>query len=95
VFERAAQGAEPKRLADDAGVQDHAHDQRLIARGLTHLVELIDDHIGEVRGAHLTADFAMNSTSLEKPAPASHLRDNRPERWIHGFFATTFPFSQT
>jgi hypothetical protein len=21
--------------------------------------------------------------------------NNRPEGWIHGFFATTFPFSQT
>jgi hypothetical protein len=45
VLERAAQGAQSERLAADEAVQYHAHDQRLIAARLPHLIELIDDGI--------------------------------------------------
>ena len=55
VAQRALEMPQPVRLADDVGVQRDAHHQRPRLRLLQHLVELVDDHVGEVRGAVLAA----------------------------------------
>jgi hypothetical protein len=48
VLQRALEMTQAVRLADELGVQGHAHHQRPRGRELAHLVELIDDHIGEI-----------------------------------------------
>src|SRR4051795_6655689 len=48
LTERPAKRAYPERLADDERVQRHCHDQRVFARLVQHLVELVGDHLGEL-----------------------------------------------
>ena len=55
VAQRALEMPQAMRLADDVGMQRHAHHQRPRLRQLEHLVELVDDHVGEVGGALLAA----------------------------------------
>ena len=64
MIERAAQRAQAKRLADDETVQDDAHHQRLFARCGQHLVELIDDHVGELIAGELPPDPAGTVVQL-------------------------------
>ena len=47
---------ESVRLPDDIRVQRHTHHQRLRARLLAHLVEVVDDHRREVLRVHLARD---------------------------------------
>ena len=47
---------EPMRLADDIGVQRDAHHQWPLLRQLQHLVELVDQNAGELRGTVLAPD---------------------------------------
>ena len=51
MAKRALEVPQPVRLADDIGVQRDAHDQRPRLGQLQHLVELVDDHVGELLGA--------------------------------------------
>ena len=44
------------RLADDVRMERDAHDERLALRLREHLVEVVDDHVGEVAGVHLPRD---------------------------------------
>src|SRR6266478_669545 len=48
VADGVAEGAQAKRLADDEGVDGHRKDQRVFARLLQHLVELVDDHFSKL-----------------------------------------------
>src|SRR3954462_6004969 len=48
VLQRAAQMPQAVRLADEIWMERDAHDERLRSRLRQHLVEVIDDHVGEV-----------------------------------------------
>src|SRR5439155_17311851 len=50
VLQRAPQMRQPERLADDERMNRNAEDQRLLFGLLEHLVELVDDHVGEFIG---------------------------------------------
>ena len=54
VLQGAAQVAQPVGLAHEVGMQRDAHHQRLARRLLEHLVELVDDHVGELARVVLT-----------------------------------------
>ena len=74
VGQRAAQVAQAVGLADDVRVQRQAHHQRLAARLLEHLVEVVDDHRGEILGVHLARDDHRDVVELlrigHRPAAA-------------------------
>ena len=54
--QRAAQVAQAVGLAHQVGVERDAHDQRLGGGLLQHLVEIVDDHVGELRRPVLARD---------------------------------------
>ena len=56
VAYRGAKGAQPVRLADDERVQRDREHQRKLARLLQHLVELVDDHLGELPAGMVASD---------------------------------------
>ena len=54
--ERPPEMADAERLADNIGVQGKTHHQRLVRRLFKHFIELIDNHIGEIRRAEPPSD---------------------------------------
>src|SRR5947207_5962013 len=53
VAQRTLEMPQAMWLADQVGMQRDPHHQRPRLRKLQHLVEVIDDHVGEVRSMHL------------------------------------------
>jgi len=49
VLQRLAELAQPEGLTDDERVQRQPHDERLLLGKLHHLVELIGQHLTEIR----------------------------------------------
>src|SRR5215813_5819813 len=48
MLDRLAQRPQPERLTDDETVQREREHQRLALGLLEHLLELVDDHLGEL-----------------------------------------------
>ena len=60
----AAQMAQAMGLADDIGMQRDAHHQRFARALRQHLVEMVDDHLGEGRALDPTRDDHRNVVDL-------------------------------
>jgi hypothetical protein len=60
VSERKPQLPQPERRPDDVTVQGDPHDERLPLRLSPHLLEMIDDHIGDGIGAQRAGDIRWN-----------------------------------
>ena len=56
----APQRPQPVRLTDDIGMQRDAHDQGLGFGLFQHLLEGLDDHVGEVDAGHLARHYGGN-----------------------------------
>ena len=83
VGQRAAEVPQPVRVADEIGVERDAHHQRRVGRLLEHLVEGVDDHVGELRRADLARDDRRDVVELlrvghrEDAAAVAHAQEDR------------------
>src|SRR3954470_6338716 len=66
VLQGATQAAQTKRLAEDMRMERYVHDQRMGLRLRQHLVELVDDGVGEHGGRPLAMDDGLGVVGLDR-----------------------------
>src|SRR3954447_10320125 len=66
VLQGAAQTAQAKRLAEDMRMERDVHDQRMALRLREHLVELVDDGVGEHGGRPPAMDDGLSVVGLDR-----------------------------